>query len=274
MIPDHSTPYTESHPVFEVPISAFPNRNDHHILLEMNATQAPRDDGHTSKYLVHWTGRKGERPGLENLSAIARTCRLRLSQNMFFFDGALRVVENMACFTDVPLWHSLPHCQRYGRYAIVFDKAKLMARGAQPVFYFTHVFKRDMSTIYNFIISQMEKATIPSEIFEATHRHFFYAQEFSAGSVTDPTANYYEREWRLGEFSLIPESEDVGAYCYNHRLPLCIGRSVKDGSDVYFVIDPKDVAFLVAPKDHVAEVDNPHSFAVHLFEDVVSNEEE
>lgn len=237
----------------------------------MKTMCAPRDDGHTSKYLIHWTGRRGEQAGLENLSAIARNCRLLLSQNAFFFDGALRVVENMACFTDVPLWRSLPHCQRYGRYAIVFDKAKLMARGAQPVFYYTHVFKRDMSTIFNFIMSQLENTTIPPEIFEAVHRHFYYAQEFSDGPVTDPTANYYEREWRLGEFSLIPESEDVGAYCYNHRLPLCIGRSAKNGSHAYFVIEPKDVAFLVAPKDHVAEVDNPHSFDVHPFEDVVSN---
>lgn len=238
----------------------------------MKTTHPPRDDGHTSKYLVHWTGRKDEQSGLENLSAIARTCRLRLSQNEFFFDGALRVVENMACFTDVPLWHSLPHCQRYGRYAIVFDKAKLMARGAQPVFYFTHVFKRDMSTIYNFIMSQMEKATIPSDVFEAIHRHFFYAQEFSAGSVTDPTANYYEREWRLGEFSLIPENEDIAAYCFNHRLPLCIGRSSTDENGIHFIIDPQDVAFLVAPQSHVAMVNNPHSFPVYSFESIVSTE--
>ena len=147
-----------------------------------------------------------------------------------------------------------------------------MARGAQPVFYFTHVFKRDMSTIYNFILSQFEKATIPPEVFAAIHRHFFYAQEFSAGPVTDPTAYYNEREWRLGEFSLIPENENIATYCHNHMLPLCIGRSATDESGIYFVIDPHDVAFLVAPKDHVAEVDNPHSFPVYSFESIVFTE--
>jgi hypothetical protein len=235
---------------------------------------SPRDNGYVSKYLVHWTSRKGDESGLANLSAISQTCRLLLSQNQFFFDGSQQIVEKMICFTDVPLWHSLPHCHKYGRFAVAFHKNKLMAKGAQPVFHFTYVFKRDISTVYKFVMSQLHTMTLDSAVFKALHRHFYYMQEFSDGPVTDPEANYYEREWRLGEMSLAPVNENYGAWCLTQGLPPCIGRTAVEEGKTFFIFDPSDVAFLISPQEHIQKVSNPQGFDIWAFEDVVAAHED
>lgn len=229
----------------------------------------PRDSGHVSKYLVHWTSRKGDELGLANLSSISESCRLLLLQNQFFLDGSQEIRDKMVCFTDVPLWHSHPHCYRYGHFAVVFHKHKLMAKGAQPVFYFTHVFKRDMSTVYEFLMSQVRKTTMEDSVFKALHRHFYYAQEFSDGPVTDPNANYYEREWRLGEMSLAPDTENYGMWCHTQKLPPCVGRTTKEHEKTFFRFERSDVAFLVAPREYMSKVANPQGFDLWAFEDVV-----
>jgi len=112
------------------------------------------DNGYISRYLIHWAGKgKPEKERIGILSAIAETCRLRLTENNFFFDGSIDVRERMVCFTDVPLVHSSEHCKKYSSFGIAFSKLALMNYGAQPVFYFSHVLKSDMGTIYRFIIA-------------------------------------------------------------------------------------------------------------------------
>lgn len=113
----------------------------------------------------------------------------------------------MVCFTDVPLRHSSEHCKRYGRFGIAFQKLKLMNVGAQPVFYASHACKRDMDTIFHFLQEQVQQTTLPSNLFRALHRHFYFIQRLSDGRADGHDTFYYEREWRLGEQTLVPEEK-------------------------------------------------------------------
>jgi hypothetical protein len=229
------------------------------------------DNGYISRYLIHWAGgKKPDRERADILSTIASTCRLRFSPNEFFFDGSLKIGGKMICFTDVPLSQSAKHCAKYSPFGIAFHKLKLMGQGAQPVFYFTHVFKKDMGTIYRFVIEQLNKPTIAPEVLRALHRHFYFMQEFAQERADRDDTAYYEREWRIGESYLIRDGQDEGKWYLEHdEFPPTLGTLVTDGDETYFKFKQDDVAFLVVPKQFIAQISNPHQFDVKSYETLI-----
>ena len=232
------------------------------------------DNGYISDYLIHWTGKDGDRRGAEVLSIIASTLRLLLSYNQIhIFDWYHEVHEKMVCFTDVPLRHSDEHCKRYGRFGIAFHKLKLMNVGAQPVFYASHACKRDMDTIFSFLQKEMLEPTLPQGVFTALLRHFYFIQRLSDGRADQRDTYYYEREWRLGEQTLVPEEklnrQNARYWCQQEGYPPYTGRLIVDGDKTYFAFDQDDVAFLVCPRSRQHDIANPHGFPVEPIEDLV-----
>lgn len=181
----------------------------------------------------------------------------------------------MVCFTDVPLRHSSEHCKRYGRFGIAFHKLKLMNVGAQPVFYASHACKRDMDTIFHFLQEQVQHTTLPSEVFRALHRHFYFIQRLSDSRADGHDTFYYEREWRLGEQTLVPAEKlnrpNAEYKCQEEGYPPYTGRLVRDRENTYFDFDKEYVAFLVAPRDWQDKIRNPHRFPIHTYEELINN---
>lgn len=233
-----------------------------------------QDNGYISNYLIHWTGKDGDEKGVEVLSIIASTCRLLLSYNqLHIFDFDHEIHEKMVCFTDVPLTHSEQHCSRYGRFGIAFNKLPLMNVGAQPVFYVSHVFKRDMNAIFNFLQEQTRETTIDPTLFKAMHRHFYYIQCLSDKKADRNDTFYCEREWRLGAQTLLPPeklNQDNAKYkSIKEGYPPYTGRLVGYTDNSYFDFDKDHVAFLIAPKDWKAKINNPHGFQIRPYEEIV-----
>jgi len=235
---------------------------------------APTDNGYISDYLIHWTGKDGDEHGARVLSIIASDLRLLLSYNpLHHFDYSDKVRVEMVCFTDVPLCHSKEHCGRYGRFGIAFQKKKLMCVGAQPVFYASQPCQNDMHTILHFLFEQMQSLTLSPEVFHALYRHFYFIQDFSVGPVDSPDACYYEREWRLGEFTLAPK-EDHFCHMQEGYSPAHTGELVKEGDKKYFHFEKEWVAFLVVPRSCQSRIGNPHGFQIESYESLVSMCEE
>lgn len=233
-----------------------------------------KDNGYISDYLIHWTGKKGDEDGARILGNIASTLRLLLSYNrLHLFDWTHEIHEKMVCFTDVPLLHSSAHCMRYGKFGIAFRKLKLMNVGAQPVFYASHACKRDMDTIFRFLQEQVKHTTLPSDLFRALHRHFYLIQRLSEGRADGHDTFYYEREWRLGEQTLVPEAKrqrpNAKYLAQQEGYPPYTGRLVNEDDKSYFAFGKDDVAFLVAPRDYRDRVENPHGFRVESYEELV-----
>jgi Putative abortive phage resistance protein AbiGi, antitoxin len=233
-----------------------------------------KDDGYISNYLIHWTGKVSDENGAKILSIIASTCKLLLSYNrLHIFDINHEIQEQMVCFTDVPLAHSTQHCGQYGRFGIAFNKLRLMNVGAQPVFYASHACKRDMDVIFKFLQDQTKKTTIDQALFKALHRHFYYIQRLSDGRADKTDTYYYEREWRLGEQTLIPREKldrpNPKFHCQQEGYPPYTGRLAKDDGKSYFDFDKEDVAFLVVPRGWTDKVTNPNHFLIREYEELV-----
>ena len=249
--------------------------------VRLNKTIPPTDNGYISDYLIHWTGKDGDEKGAEVLSTIASTCKLLLSYNrLHIFDFYHEIHEKMICFTDVPLSHSAQHCRQYGRFGIAFHKLKLMNIGAQPVFYASHAYKHDMDMIFKFLQEQVENTTIDKKLFRALHHHFYFIQQFSDDKADRKDTFYYEREWRLGEQSLIPPEKlsrpNARYWCQQEGYPRYTGRLVKDKDKLYFSFDEKKerseyIAFLIAPKDWKNKIENPHQFPIYTYEEIVGS---
>jgi len=242
---------------------------------EMNTI---KDNGYISDYLIHWTGKKGDEHGARILGTIASTLKLLLSYNrLHLFDWTHEIHEKMVCFTDVPLLHSIAHCKRYGRFGVAFQKMKLMNVGAQPVFYASHACKRDMDTIFHFLQEQVEHTTLPLDLFRALHRHFYFIQRLSDGRADGHDTFYYEREWRLGEQTLIPEQKllrpNARYWSQKEGCPAYTGRLVTEGDKSYFAFNTEDVAYLIAPLQWHGKVENPHEFSIVVYEDLVQEKQ-
>lgn len=237
----------------------------------------PTDNGYISDNLIHWTGKNGDDDGVQNLSAIVSTCRLRLSYNrVHILDIRHELHEKMVCFTDVPIQHSREHCLRYGKFGVAFDKKQLMFVGAQPVFYAPIAAQKDMNIIFNFFLAQQKEPTLPVRILDALHRHFFLTQRLSDGPQFARNTFYYEREWRLGEQNLKTEEEharEMKAWADGNdqegTYQAYFGRLVRDGDKSFFAFDSEQVAFLVAPRGCHSRIKNPHCFPVEAYEDLV-----
>jgi hypothetical protein len=184
----------------------------------------------------------------------------------------------MVCFTDVPFQHSKEHCKRYGKFGIAFQKLKLMNVGAQPVFYASHACKRDMDTIFHFLQKQVQHTTLPSDLFRALHRHFYLIQRLSDGRADAHDTFYYEREWRLGEQTLVPEeklSQPNARYrSMKEGYPPYTGRLITDGDKSYFAFNKGNVAFLIAPRNFHASIENPNGFQIVPYEDFVHEDQD
>lgn len=242
------------------------------------------ENGYISQHLIHWTGkvndgRVDDVEGARILSIIASTRRLCLSYNPIYKrDMFNEIHEKMVCFTDVPLYQSAAHCAKYGRFGISFHKLPLMNVGAQPVFYTTHVWKRDMDVIFDFLQHQVRQPTMDGKLLQALLHHFYFTQHFSEGPAGATDTFYYEREWRLGAQSLPTEEEldrdNAKYHCVQEGYPPYIdkkiGRRVIEGENEYFAFETAPVAFLVAPTDWVASIDNPNKFEIREYETLVS----
>ncbi len=239
------------------------------------------DKEYISNYLIHWTGiddngNIDDARGAEILSVIASTCELLLSYNrIHIFDWYQEIQEKMVCFTDVPLAHSEEHCVRYGRFAIAFHKLRLMNVGAQPVFYATHVYKKDLDVIFRFLQEQLTTRTLDENVFRALHRHFYYMQRFSDERADRTDTYYYEREWRLGSMTLAtPEELDRANPRFRCQqegyLPYIGKRVIHDGRE-YFGFSAEDVAFLITPTDWSSKINNPHGFPVRNMEGIIKS---
>lgn len=236
--------------------------------------KAPRDNGYISDYLIHWTGKNGDDHGASVLTTVGSTLRLLLSYNrLHIFNWSHEVHEKMVCFTDVPLRHSNEHCKHYGRFGIAFHKLRMMNVGVQPVFYASHACKGDMNTIFRFLQEQVHQTTLPLEIFQALHRHFYFIQRLSDGRADRHDTFYYEREWRLGEQTLVPEEKlrrpNARYWSQQEGYPPYMGRLVTEGARTYFAFNAEDVAFLIAPRTYHPKVGNPHGFPIEAYEDLV-----
>ncbi|MEN6624800.1 MAG: abortive infection system antitoxin AbiGi family protein [Candidatus Sumerlaeia bacterium] len=233
----------------------------------------PEDDGYISNYLTHWTGKFSDEDGVKNLNSIIAGRRLLLSENVIHTIDYLHLVKGrMVCFTDVPFRFSSHHCGKYGRFGIVFKKNNLIHIGAQPVFYSSHIYKRDMNKVFNFIKEQTENLTIPEDVYRSICRHFYFMQAFSDGQTDSPEAFYYEREWRLGEQTLLTkeaQAEPNPPYrlLIERGLPYPPGLLVEDGDKVYFGFNESDVAYLIAPKKWISEI-NHNGFMIEAYEDI------
>lgn len=239
----------------------------------------PTDNGYISDYLIHWTGKKGEEHGASVLGTIASTLRLLLSYNrLHIFDWTHEIHEKMVCFTDVPLQHSKEHCKRYGKFGIAFQKLKLMNVGSQPVFYASHACKCDMDTIFHFLQEQVRDTTLPTDLFRALHRHFYFIQRLSDGRADAHDTFYYEREWRLGEQTLVPEeklSQPNAKYrSMKEGYPPYTGRLITEGDKSYFAFNKEDVAFLIAPRNYHAKIKNPLGLQIVPYEVLVHEEQD
>lgn len=232
------------------------------------------DDGYISKYLIHWAGKGNDHERADVLSIIASTCELLLSYNRIHaFDYNHEIHEKMICFTDVPLAHSRKHCSRYSKFGIAFHKHNLMNVGAQPVFYVSHASKHDMHIIFKFIQEQTPEPTMEPELFKALHRHFYFMQRLSDGSADGDDTFYYEREWRLGAQNLPTEQEwdrpNPRYHLQREGYPPYLGKRVIHDEKEYFSFEVEDVAFLVAPRACMPLIQNPKSFKLFAFEDIV-----
>lgn len=233
------------------------------------------DTGYVSHYLIHWAGRdKAPNEQARILSQIASSCQLKLTPNQLFFDGSTRIIDKMTCFTDVPLSRSSQHCAKYSKFGIAFHKLKLMNKGAQPIFYYTHVFIRDMRAIYNFVLDQIKKPSLNNDVMRSLHRHFYFVKEFSDGPADSLDSFYYEREWRIGNHCLIPDGQDKAKWCLQNKLPRSLGTLVRQGNDEYFKFELEDVAFLIVPGQYLKQIVNPRGFQLKSYEAFVNNEEE
>lgn len=213
------------------------------------------DNGYISDYLTHWTGRSvDEETGFNNLSSILKHNRLKLSYNpLVIMDIYNEIHEKMVCFTDVPLSLSAKHCNKYGKFGIVFDKRKLANKGAHPVFYFTHTMAKDIKRIFNFIVRENHNESFPVDLFEAFKRFFYFTQEYSKGRIDSTDAFYYEREWRIGEQTLVSqEMINTPNFKYERSKegkPLYFGILEKDEKDEsYFKFEDEGVYFIIVPK--------------------------
>lgn len=243
-----------------------------------------KENGYISQYLIHWTGtdeakRVDDAEGARKLSLIASTRRLLLSYNPIYKrDWSTEIREKMVCFTDVPLRRSISHCAKYGHFGIAFHKLPLMNIGTQPVFYTTHVWKRDMDIIFDFLQSEVRHPTLEGKLLKALLHHFYFTQHFSHGLADTTDTFYYEREWRLGAQSLPTEEElnrdNARWHCvqagYPPYIDQRIGIRVVEGDQEYFAFQNAPVAFLVIPVKWTEKVSNPHGFELRAYEDLVS----
>lgn len=233
-----------------------------------------QDNGYISNFLIHWTGKNGDEKGSEILTEIISTCRLLLSNNsLHVFDTYNATHVKMVCFTDVPLVHSEQHCNRYGHFGIAFKKLPLMNVGAQPVFYASHCSKQDMNIIFKFLQEQIKNTTIENTLFRALHRHFYHIQKFSDGQADQNNTYYYEREWRLGEQSLVPQEklnrENPKYNCQQEGYQPCTGRLEKEGDKSYFGFDKEHIAFIIAPQNHLGKFQDVNGFQAVAYENLV-----
>ena len=241
-------------------------------------------DGYISRYLIHWTGKNKDtgvddnEEGARILSAIASERRLRFSANpVYRRDCFTEIHDKMICFTDVPTHLSATHCTKYGQFGIALHKLPMMNMGAQPVFYTTHVWKRELDTIFDFLQKQSINCTLEPRLFSSLMHHFYFFQHFSTGCASSAYTCYYEREWRLGSHGLPLADElnrDNGKWrCiqegYSRYINKEIGTRVVVGDCEYFAFQNKVVAFLVAPAAWRQKVRNPHGFDMHTYEDLV-----
>ncbi len=209
-----------------------------------------------SNELVHWTGRKGsDDSAFQALAAICDEEVLRLTFCPQYVQEEFKLATAMVCFTDVPLRHSKVHCGIFGRFGIAFHKQKMIAYGANPVFYTVGPHLQRIkeiaeltASLYEYYRDQkwrkdFEPYQFTDAQFLALHEATEFSQEYSYKNADSADyVTYYQREWRLTFNSLgfaggsSPHSP--GKSCFYVR---------DEKSYQIFKFAAEDVAYIIVP---------------------------
>ena len=198
--------------------------------------------------LLHFTGReKTDNDAFSDLTSICRSCELWLSYCPIFSKEKWEKRISMACFSDFSLSDSKKHSELFGKFAIGFNKAKLIDYGANPVFYTT-------PKHYNRIKSQLSLL----ERMEELEKDRGLRQEFEPYQFTEDETfsllivsgllqeyaykqdgnrlNYLQREWRIS-FNSLPFAGQ--------------GKVLLPGMSSFKIVAEKSVGFLKFDKDDI-----------------------
>jgi hypothetical protein len=216
-------------------------------------TLADRLQSYVSDELTHFVGRAlqpDEDAQYELLISILKTGRLWPGgmegvgvgiEGMWsqFGDTSLcdesMFMPNVVCFCDIPVQDLGLHMRKYSRFGLAFNKAWLIPRGVNPVFYLAtgpgtvpgradepvpraEYFDKEVDAIYRALSDYQEEVEEAKEsgirqrderheLFRALHHsaHFFlqfhvfsFIKCFDASLAEDDPGNFYmEREWRV-----------------------------------------------------------------------------
>jgi hypothetical protein len=205
--------------------------------------------------MLHFTGRnKDDQQAFSALESICKSEELWLSFCPIFSKEEWQKEIAMACFSDILVSEAKSHSEAFGKFAIGFNKHRLIRYGANPVFYTT-------SKHYNKIkcqlalLDRMKDLEKDREWKECTEPfHFTEDETFSLLIVSgllqeysykqnDNKLNYSQREWRI-TFNSLPFA--------GQNKKLCPGMSSftkEDGKSVRILkLHPEDIEFIVIPK--------------------------
>ena len=212
-----------------------------------------------SDELIHWTGRgKSDAEAYMVLNTIIDEQILRLSYGPNYVSKEYNPQCAMVCFTDIPLKHSREHCSnfgRFGRFGIAFNKRKMIAYGANPVFYTTKTHFDSIKTISRLLdrMKDLEKDREWRDKLEtyqftedetvAMLRTVEFLQEYSYKNNDESKyVTYHQREWRL-TFNSLPFAGNQ-----NPHAPGTSFFYIRNGSSyLIFRFDPSDIEYIVVP---------------------------
>ncbi len=199
----------------------------------------------------------------------------------------------MVCFTDMPLSMSSDHCEKYSKFAAVFRKASLANSCVCPVAYTLNPFVSQAYSYFYYVGIGLEeiadgkaltkgkragKRFLLHEYMQQLHQFLAWIQDYSnqefpyvEGTLeandehdaffNDPSAFYYEREWRA-----VYRPGDAFPWVRLHDGRAYFGYS--DSSLKYLVVPEKFLASATADLSDITFAGTAPE--VKSFEDVLS----
>ena len=213
-----------------------------------------------SDYLTHWTGKdKSDELAFLNLKSIVESRKLYLNRCHHFSPNKnCEAFLKMVCFTDIPHYLSEEHCERYGKFGIVFRKVNLIKYGANPVLYITDKNRQAALNVYNFICASLNNSQIEEKLKSSFKSFFGYVQECN-NPYTDKDL-YYEREWRILENNLE----------FEQNSEICPGKKGNDNDQYFIRFSNDDIEFLICPNDHFLKVSRFSKYPIFVYEKYIT----
>jgi Putative abortive phage resistance protein AbiGi, antitoxin len=235
-----------------------------------------------SDNLIHFLARNNKESPVKQLDVLKQIVEngLRTSRVQIKFDSGTSIINQIICFTDIPLRECNEHTSIYGKFGIGFKKSFVKNAGGNPARYFLDYLPGQTGTeagvesrggLYSVLcsqhkflmkISELLKLNPDAGLFDAEGTSIFTAAELKEqvnemifilsyekemgdlGPARDETKEidlyYKEREWRL-----VPST-----------LTLLSGAAkLKDGTSAYFYsFDRNDVNMIVVPNEELRTV--------------------